>query len=273
MKNIKISEKGKIALLSLSLLAIIVGFYMFYYKPNSESMTALNKERDKISEAMSSTQKLILSEDDVSKEFEEVLKESQLKISSLEPEYKEENLEDRMFSIFKSRNIKVISTSLSGPQVDKIEPDYYEKPVYSTPESNKVNEYNNYNGVKTDSDVVSPNIKGEEVEKTKEKEKEVKVNYPLAIVSKAIYNIEVDYTTFLQILDDIDRLLSGIRVSEASYSLMDKTATLTVASYSIGEIDDNYKHTYTSEYFEHQLKKAGSEIRDVDYTYKKDRYK
>lgn len=249
--KIKITEKDKTLLLGFVLVAMLLGFYGLFYNSKLPEIKAreailVEKEAEK-----TRIQTLISTQTKRSEVLEESKKLVSLSMLDLEAEYKVEDLEKKFLTLLANQNARIISANFSEPQLTAITMNTYQLPEFDFKLNEAFSNYNKMNG---------KSILAEEEIKKIAAENELR----MAIATSSTYNLEVDYQTYLDIVDRIKTDYPGIVVSNTSYNFIDYIAVIELTSYSLGDLEGIENHSIIGGYLNYQIKRAGSEVERVD---------
>ena len=238
--KLKISEKEKILLIIVGILALVVLYYQFSFTKQSEKIKALSDQRTELQEKVDSLPRLKIKNEKRKKEIKIVNANIYDSSSTFFPEIIQEKIITTLDDMINKCNVQCNSMSASEPVTEtfKDEDKKDSKDKEKNPLEDLVNKYNDLEG--------NTSVKGREDKPKKVSNSKDEKSEPMATHLSITVNFTGSYANVLKFIDEIKGFYKRIVISNISFAVDEKgiSGNMVLDFYAIPKIyNDDTEYT------------------------------
>ncbi|KEH86826.1 hypothetical protein Z965_07045 [Clostridium novyi A str. BKT29909] len=238
--KLKISEKEKILLIIVGILALVVLYYQFSFTKQSEKIKALSDQRTELQEKVDSLPQLKIKNEKRKKEIKIVNANIYDSSSTFFPEIIQEKIITTLDDMINKCNVQCNSMSISEPVTEtfKDEDKKYSKEKEKNPLEDLVNKYHDLEG--------NTSVKGKEHKPKKTNNSKDEKSEPMATHLSITVNFTGSYGNVLKFIDEIKGFYKRIVISNISFAVDEKgiSGNMVLDFYAIPKIyNDDTEYT------------------------------
>ncbi|KEH86181.1 hypothetical protein Z967_07005 [Clostridium novyi A str. 4540] len=238
--KLKISEKEKILLIIVGILALVVLYYQFSFTKQSEKIKALSDQRTELQEKVDSLPQLKIKNEKRKKEIKIVNANIYDSSSTFFPEIIQEKIITTLDDMINKCNVQCNSMSTSEPVTEtfKDEDKKDSKEKEKNPLEDLVNKYNDLEG--------NTSVKGREDKPKKTSNSKDEKSEPMATHLSITVNFTGSYGNVLKFIDEIKGFYKRILISNISFAVDEKgiSGNMVLDFYAIPKIyNDDTEYT------------------------------